>query len=343
MTDRALNNSKGEERKILQQLSDISNKIIELSTREREIQELRTERIDQIKKLNDVYFRNVSIARNLQDEVTKLTTTRQSALSNSSNSNNRASMFGSSAVEILKRISKERFHGEVVGPMGLYMKLSEHSQINTSQIERSIGGFLDNYLITDGRDLPLLLSILKQCCTGRTFLPKVYQHTPDSNRYKVNSIPTGKTVLDCLVITNDNVYNCLIDQIRPHEIAYVQDERELRSLYLATNQHGDACLKYNLSSVVTSDGTSISYRYGNQTYSKADAGIKNRPARLSADIESYVRSIDQEIIQKSNELRELNLSGQLDNTEAKTIENEVKQLENDLRQISGSLRQYQRY
>jgi chromosome segregation ATPase len=81
---------------------------------------------------------------------------------------NRLEAYGSHLPNVLERLRRERWHGEVpIGPLGEYVNLREKRW--QQLIRAQLGGFMFSFVITDARDRALLRKILNDSQKYVTF------------------------------------------------------------------------------------------------------------------------------------------------------------------------------
>lgn len=174
---------------------------------------------------------HVDIARkNVQDIERKLFAIRSKISNLESSSNNSLAMFGQrcGAVkrEIDRYVQQGKFRGQVSGPIGAYLKIVPGKEKFASLAEVAIGnGALDRFVVTNDHDRKVLQSIRNKLgCSSDCGIFQVAPHP----RYNVPGPPAEgiETVVSVLNVSDDLVFNCLIDTCRIEERALAQSKEE---------------------------------------------------------------------------------------------------------------------
>jgi chromosome segregation ATPase len=129
---------------------------------------------------------------------------------------------------------KQQFQGPVVGPIGAHVKIAPGKE-NFAQIaEKAMGGStaLDRFIVTTDHDRKIFQKIRKEAGCQQDC--GVYQCKP-SRRYNVPAPPVDgiDTVASALNVSDDLVFNCLVDNLRIEEKGLSRSKQESEDLLLA--------------------------------------------------------------------------------------------------------------
>lgn len=109
----------------------------------------------------------------------------------------------------------DHFSGKASGPTGAHMKVAAGEEHLASIAELAVGGgALDRFVVANDEDRELFLKTRKEAgCASRECC--VFQQSSAPHRHNVREPPNGvETVASTLVILEDLVFNCLVDQRR---------------------------------------------------------------------------------------------------------------------------------
>lgn len=128
-------------------------------------------------------------------------------------------MFGRSCVKVNQMVQQAhregRWTGPVAGPIGAHIKIASGKEDYAAVAESAIGSrALDRFVVTNDRDRKQFQKIREQSgCSSHECA--IYQ-VADSPRYRVPPPPTAdvETVASCLNITNDLIFNAMVDHLR---------------------------------------------------------------------------------------------------------------------------------
>lgn len=149
-----------------------------------------------------------------------------------------------SCLQVARAKRSNRFKGEVVGPIGAYIKVNQDKSELAALAERALGRNLDRFISTNDHDSKVLRHLRRQAgCNQDCGIFQVYK----TNRFSVPPPPDIdgiETIASVLNISNDLVFNCLVDNLQIERKALARDlqysERELR---------GPNSIKYNMTEV----------------------------------------------------------------------------------------------
>ena len=143
---------------------------------------------------------------------------------------------------------KRRFKGEVLGPIGAFLKMAPGKEKYADLAELAIGnGTLDRYIVTNNHDRKEFESMRKQLKCFREC--GIYQVTA-SRRFNIPPPPADdiETVASVLVISNDVVFNCLVDHARIDQRALAPN-KAISEERLLISQNGRYEIRGNINEV----------------------------------------------------------------------------------------------
>lgn len=230
-----------------------------------------------------------------------------------SNQGNEA-LYGRHMTEMLQLIarSRHRFRGEVWGPLGIHIKLRNGREESAQAVERNIGSVLASFVVTNREDERILRELGDSL---RANLSIVIQS--QSPRYKWDSYTLQSkgiiTVIECIDVEKDLIFNCVVDQCQSERIAVVDDEEDCSRRCVVRDNEGRLGLISELKQAITLDGITIKYVRGNQSSEANFTGFKRFLSRniadavndVNAQIEQLLLDYDQLMRQKAETDQEL--------------------------------------
>mmetsp|Transcript_5446 Transcript_5446/g.7921 ORF Transcript_5446/g.7921 Transcript_5446/m.7921 type:complete len:1195 (+) Transcript_5446:75-3659(+) len=141
--------------------------------------------------------------------------------------------------KVEQAIRQRQFVGPVAGPIGSYLKVAPGKEHLATLAELSLGGgTLDRFVVTNDADRKLLMDFRKEVgCSTREC--NVFQMKNTSGRYNVKSPPRGvDTAETVLNVTDDLVYNSLIDNCKIDQIALTESKESSEELLLIKENGG---------------------------------------------------------------------------------------------------------
>ncbi|KAI0304378.1 P-loop containing nucleoside triphosphate hydrolase protein [Multifurca ochricompacta] len=125
--------------------------------------------------------------------------------------NNTLAPYGRDLKNVLERIGKMRWHGQKpLGPLGVYVKVKDHTW--ASLLRNVIGAHMASFVVTDGRDLPVLKRLLKESGNPNT---NVFVSEVDLFNYRSGEPePQYPTILRAIDVSDDFVLRILINQAK---------------------------------------------------------------------------------------------------------------------------------
>lgn len=146
-------------------------------------------------------------------------------------------------------VQQRRFKGPVLGPVGAYVKVVPGKEDFASIAELAIGnGALDRFIVTNDHDRKLFQNIRKQA--GCQQECGVFQVSPHA-RYNVPAPPAEgvETVASVLSVTDDLVFNCLVDNCKIDERALARSKKESEKLLLVETSNGRSQIRGKIKNV----------------------------------------------------------------------------------------------
>ena len=251
----------------------------------------------------------------------------------SSSNGNRAAAFGVKMPAVLMDISKSRFRGRVLGPVGMLVKLKDSSSGGGSGpvkgIEKSIGAMMNSFVVGNAEDRNELSRILKRHGVDREHRIILQEPRP---RYNVNV--QQNSVAELTVIEDDDVFNALVDQCRIDSVVIARDEEECDRLYVEKRNGRDAFIG-SVASVITWAGTTVMYRSGNRnTEMMWDNQYKRR---LASDFSQFIEDLNSQI--QTERMHESTIAEKLNHVsmECRKGHEQNKQLENQIRKVQSEI------
>ena len=149
-------------------------------------------------------------------------------------------MYSSQIFQVENAKRTRRFRGDVIGPIGAYLKIVPGKEEFASIAELGLGGgSMDRYIVTNDNDRRVFQDIRKEA--GCFHDCNVFQVKPHP-RYKIPNPPGVEgieTVASVLKIENDLVFNCLVDNSRIESTALARSKNLSEDVLLV--QNGQQC------------------------------------------------------------------------------------------------------
>ena len=144
---------------------------------------------------------------------------------------------------------KRSFRGPVLGPIGEYVKVVAGKENFAPIAELALGpGTLDRFIVTNDHDRQLLQRIRQEAGCHQDC--GIFQSHPTA-RYRVPGPPVDgiETVASALQITDDIVFNCLVDNANIESRALSKSKEEGENLLLAEDANGKFNIRGNIKEV----------------------------------------------------------------------------------------------
>jgi chromosome segregation ATPase len=202
----------------------------------------------------------------LRDSISKKERERNEIKKGSSTAD-RLRRFGQKVPMIMADIHKERFRGEVIGPIGMHVSLS--GRLNPRQssiaIEKVAGAQLRNFMITNADDRAPLERILRKHQAFNDH--RIYVQVSKAPRYNPPAIENALTILDLLQVEVERpeVFNILVDVTSMDRVVVAQNEVAVqRDLVVRNHQGRDGFRSGILKAITIDEDTTVLYRNGNR-------------------------------------------------------------------------------
>lgn len=171
-------------------------------------------------------------------------------------------------------MQQRRFRGPVLGPIGAYVKIVGGKEHFASIAEYALqNGTLDRFIVTNDQDRQLLQKIRKDAgCNLDCGIFQVSKHA----KYDVPGPPVEgvETVASVLNITDDLVFNCLVDNCKIEERALSRSREESERLLLI-ERNGRKAIRGNIKTVFClPQGDNWSCKGGQLNLISADKRLK---------------------------------------------------------------------
>jgi chromosome segregation ATPase len=235
-------------------------------------------------------------------------------------------LYGRNLQNVMRKLSKCRFRGEVVGPLLLEVSVREGCDRMSEAIERALWSQLGSFIVTDQADEIELSRILREedCARKHTII-----RVKPEGRYNTAAIDGATTVADALNIPNDLVFNVLVDRAGIERQIIVQSEDEVKS-YMNMNRNRCEWKDSKISSAITYTGTSIRLSYGN--YFSEDNLYPFRNA-LSKDTTSIISQMNERVVAIKASMAELQAQRREAEEDDRNLSHSLQTMEKDVKNI----------
>ncbi|KAH8998535.1 P-loop containing nucleoside triphosphate hydrolase protein [Lactarius akahatsu] len=194
------------------------------------------EEADSLRRQGDGVESEIQTARNavmgLQEQIQRCTEQK----------NNSLAPYGRDIKKVLERIGGMRWHGQKpLGPIGIYVKAKD--RVWTSLLRNILGGHMASFVVTDGRDLPVLKKLLRESGNPNT---SVFVSEVDLFEYRDGEPdPKYPTVLRVIDVTDEFVLRILINQAKIERTLLAPTRKAADDLLSGLNGGGQ-CLTADL-------------------------------------------------------------------------------------------------
>lgn len=295
----------------------------------RERKDIATQKLEELKKEAPIWDSQVRSTekelRGVEDEYRRC----------SDNSQGRAHIFGPKIPEILKKIAEiqrnQGFKGEVRGPLGMHVKMKEGFEMWGGALEKSLfnRGILSSFVVTSADDQRALMKIFKSLKCHHNIVCQ-----SQSARYSVPTIEGALTLCDALIVDNDLVFNCIVDQAKIDQTIMVVDEEEVKKhieCHNGLNRFRDSRVK----KAITEKGTRIEIRMGNQASQLDTAPFKRL---LVADQRELLAGLTERISERKVALKEAKEQQTTLYDQLKVLQSVLKRSDEELFAIGSKIR-----
>ncbi|CAJ1965880.1 unnamed protein product [Cylindrotheca closterium] len=163
--------------------------------------------------------------------------------------NSSINIFGRRCGAVHDMVQKARFQGPVLGPIGAFVKIAPGKEMYAPLAELAIGsGMLDRFIVTNDNDRKILQGIRRKIgCQHDCGILQIHPHA----KYSVQPPPVDgiDTVASVLQISNDLVYNSLVDYCKIEEKALSKSKKESEDLLLHRGNDGRLAVRGRIKTV----------------------------------------------------------------------------------------------
>lgn len=209
-------------------------------------------------------------------------------------------------------MQKTRFQGPVLGPVGAFVKIVPGKEMYASLAELAIGsGMLDRFVVTNDHDRKILQDIRRKAgCQNDCGILQVHPHA----KYNVQPPPVDgiDTVASVLQVSNDLIYNCLVDYCKIEEKALSRSKKESEDLLLYRGSDGKLAVRGGRIKNVffLPNGDSWNVRNGTLGMSSNDKRLSQTigvdKSKAIAETQNEIESVEREMSQLRQEENRLN-------------------------------------
>ena len=253
----------------------------------------------------------------------------------------RVTMFGKQVPRLLEVIRKNahRFARPVLGPIGVCVSLREGcgNKWDLALEKWATPTFMRSFIVASQSDRNILFQLMREC-SCESYHPIIVQ--PPSDKYRAESprLPCDAlTILDALIIPDDTVFNCVIDQKAADRIALLGEE-ELVARHFQEVHNGDDVLKFGLTAVITRNAITISFKQGSRS-SEGNSGRNHVQGFFAPDTASLVARLREELEVQQQELNEMRPHGAELNRANTELTAQLKRLDQTRDNNTQSMRQ----
>jgi len=244
-------------------------------------------------------------------------------------------IFGQRCGAVHGMVRKTRFHGPVLGPLGAFVKIAPGKEMYGSLAELAIGsGMLDRFIVTNDNDRKILQGIRRNLgCQHDCGILQVHPHA----KYNVQPPPVNgiETVASVLQVSNDIVYNCLVDYCKIEEKALSRSKRESEDLLLHRGSNGKLTVRGRIKTVFfLPKGDSWNVRNGTLGMSSNDKKLRQTigidKSKAIAETRNEIETFQCEVDQLRREENRLNHEHTESMKEWNKGKNQLRKVEKDL-------------
>eukprot|EP00978_Attheya_sp_CCMP212_P038460 scaffold190887_cov50-Attheya_sp.AAC.2 len=201
--------------------------------------------------------------------------------------------------------SAGRFKGPVIGPIGHYIKIAQGKEGLAKVAEFALGsGNLQRFIVTNDADRQLFMKLRTDArCSPRDCM--YFQMSGVGSRYAVPPPPTDDvdTVASALSITDNLVFNCLVDNARIEQraLAMSKDQSE-KSLLIVQDNGRESIRGGTIKDVFLPNGDNWMVKNGSRTMISNERPLKQT---IGVDKTAAIREAKEEAELLQRELDEL--------------------------------------
>jgi chromosome segregation ATPase len=227
---------------------------------------------------------------------------------------NSLAVFGGKCVEMYKKVEQAKrqgkFRGKVIGPIGAHLKLVPSKRHLAPLAELSLGSrILQRFIVTNDADRSTFMK-LRTDIGCSPYDCNVFQ-IRDGSRYHVKAPPDDQveTIATVLQISDDLVYNCLVDMAAIDQIALLPDRETSERLLLLQGQDGKSAIRGNHIRQVffLPRGDFWQVQRGNLTMISNERKLK---LSIGVDQSEAIKEAESDLSQLTEEMNELKVQSQ---------------------------------
>jgi len=197
-------------------------------------------------------------------------------------------------------INRNKFRGPVVGPIGKYLKICSGREHLGNIAELSLGnGVLDRFIVTNDADRSLFMKLRQEigCASHDCGLFQLN----NGPRYEIVDPPPGVEVVSTVLnVTNDLIFNCLVDNCRIDQVALMTSKRSSEDALLM-EQNGQYYIRGGIKMVYfLPNGDYWAITNGTRSMTSNDRQLKQR---IGLDRSGAIRDAENELTNISEELK----------------------------------------
>ena len=294
---KATGDSAEREKRLEQESADMANQVADLKAAEAEAREEIAKVTEEREELNAEKAASAGKTRNAEAYIEKL---KREINDLSGSGGSSLKLFGSNVPRVLEQAATNSILGKSLkGPIGSLVRMKEGCEKYAGAIQHVLNPILNSFIVSNAQQRQEAMRTLRNNNSHKT--QTVITQTPGprySNVPRLDGLPDGViSVLSALVIDDDQVFNAIIDQVRPEAAIIVPNDRTALDLSENSPRGGMRFKNPNVKRCVTIDGQ---YEFlwsaqGNRSNNNNWRGGKKPDIRL-------VRDLSEVIANKKNDL-----------------------------------------
>mmetsp|Transcript_12716 Transcript_12716/g.12359 ORF Transcript_12716/g.12359 Transcript_12716/m.12359 type:complete len:1152 (-) Transcript_12716:632-4087(-) len=330
---RALENAADNERIILQKIDECDKFVEGGREDEHSFREQKNTVIQKVEELKKEAFQWDGQARSAEIEIRSAEEEYRRC---SDTNQGRSSSFGPKVPDILRAIKNQRFKGEVIGPLGVHIKMKDGLNRWGEALEKSLFKILSTFIVTNTDDQRVLMKILNTLGCQQQHSVACQIQCP---RHSVPSIEGALSVCDAIIVDNDLVFNCIIDQARADQTIMVADEEEVKQHFEYHNGKLQGFRNPRVKNAITAKGTRVDVRLGNQASQLNPDSFRRL---LVADQKELLVGLTERINANKIAFKEAKEQQNLSYGALDILQSQIRRSDDELRAIGSKIRQQQK-
>ena len=250
--------------------SDRARKTERIRELEEELKRQKSEDDDLKKKTNDLFAKfdemtpQVQQAKKDVNDMERRLYATSKSLEELESSQDSLAKFGPRVSALCRKVegARSQFKGPVVGPIGTYIGIANGKEKFATLAEFGLGQVADRFIVTNDHDRNLLMTLRRQVNCHKDC--NVFQMA-NKKRYNIPAPPGVQdieTVASVLNITDDLVFNCLVDQQKIDRTILASSIEHSQNHLLTENSGGHAIKGPYLEVICGPNGDKWSVRGG---------------------------------------------------------------------------------